>query len=97
LEPQYGVDFELANYWTSTHPSSVFVKTLTVQLPRPEGRQFLRGRELTIKRGEAAETRKIEDDDTLLRVLSEVFGLSFPPGTRFRSPVNEGVSDHDRL
>jgi N-hydroxyarylamine O-acetyltransferase len=89
LEPQYEIDFELANYWTSTHPSSVFVKTLTVQLTRPEGRHYLRGRELTLMRGENAEIRTIENDETLLQVLSEVFGLRFQPGTRFRSPIDE--------
>jgi N-hydroxyarylamine O-acetyltransferase len=83
LEPQYDVDFELANYWTSTHPTSIFVKTMTVQLVKPEGRHFLRGRQLTLMRGESANVREIEDDETLLSVLSEVFGLTFSPGTRF--------------
>jgi N-hydroxyarylamine O-acetyltransferase len=87
LERQYEVDFELANYWTSTHPASVFVKTLTVQRPTPEGRYALRGRQFTIMRGEASSMRTIEDEGSLLKVLEEVFGLSFPPGTQFHAPV----------
>jgi len=86
LEPQHDVDFDLANYWTSTHPSSVFVKTLTVQLPSPEGRHVLRERKLSLIRGETISIRDIENDESLLRVLREVFGLSFPPDTRFNSP-----------
>src|SRR5262245_61649611 len=33
LEPQHPADFEMANYYASTHPDSRFVQTLTVQLP----------------------------------------------------------------
>jgi len=84
LEPQYDVDFEMANHYTSTYPDSVFVKTLTVQLPTPEGRHILRGRELATIRGQEATKCIIENEDALLRVLAEVFGLNFPPDTRFR-------------
>jgi len=85
LEPQFDVDFDLANYWTSTHPSSIFVKTLTVQLPTPETRHVLRGHKLSLIRGETVSVQEIGDDEVLLKVLREVFGLSFPQGTRFNS------------
>jgi N-hydroxyarylamine O-acetyltransferase len=87
LEPQYDVDFELANYWTSTHPTSVFVKTLTVQQPTPKGRHILRGRQLTFMQSEIAGVQVVEDDVSLLKVLKEIFGLWFPPGTRFSAPA----------
>src|SRR5262249_18141649 len=83
LDPQFDVDYELVNYWTSTQPTSIFVKTLTVQQPTPEGRNFLRGRQLTLGLGETASVRDIEGEETLLKVLRKVFGLSFPSGTRF--------------
>ncbi len=86
-EPQYPADFEVANHYTATHPSSIFVRSLTVQLPSPEARYVLRGRELTVLRAGGTSRRSVEDDDELLRVLDETFGLHFPPGTRFRSPV----------
>ncbi len=88
LEPQHEVDFEMANHYTSTYPGSVFVKTLTVQLPTPQCRHILRGRELTTIRGQEATKRFIENEDALLRVLAEVFGLNFPPDTRFRWPAD---------
>ncbi len=83
LEPQLPVDFEPANHYTSTHPDSRFVRTLTVQLPTPEVRYRLRNRELVLDRGRTVTRRELADDDELLSVLAEVFGLRFPAGTRF--------------
>jgi N-hydroxyarylamine O-acetyltransferase len=82
LEPHYLVDYEVANYYVSTHPSSIFVQTMTVQLPTPEARYILRGREFTIERGGPSTSRTIADDE-LLEILATRFGLEFPLGTRF--------------
>jgi N-hydroxyarylamine O-acetyltransferase len=84
LEPQYPIDYEVANYYVSTHPSSIFVQTLTAQRPTPEARYTLRGREFTVARGQSLECRTITDDE-LLRLLAETFGLEFPDGTRFQT------------
>jgi N-hydroxyarylamine O-acetyltransferase len=91
LEPQHPVDFEMANHFTSTHPSSRFVQTLTAQLPTPEARYILRGRELSVLKREGATTRVLAGDDELLAVLAEVFGLTFPPGTRFHGPTQSRI------
>ena len=88
LEPQYRVDYELANYYTSTHPDSRFTRTLTAQLPSPEIRAALRDRELTLDDGTAITTTPIAEED-LLQVLADRFGLPFPPGTRFTTPHRE--------
>ncbi len=87
LDPQAPIDYEMANYYTSTHPDSRFLRTLTVQRATPEGRHILRDRELLLDRGAhepAVTSRTIADDDELLAVLAETFGLWFPTGTRFR-------------
>lgn len=84
LEPQLAVDFEPANHYTATHPDSRFVRTLTAQLPTPEVRYRLRNRELVLDRGGSITRRELADDDELLSVLAELFGLRFPAGTRFR-------------
>jgi N-hydroxyarylamine O-acetyltransferase len=84
LEPRYPVDFEMANHYVSTHPDSRFVQTLAVQLPTPDAQYLLRNREFTVRDSGGARTRLIEDDEELLAVLAETFGLAFPPGTRFR-------------
>jgi N-hydroxyarylamine O-acetyltransferase len=84
-EPQYLPDLEMANYYVSTHPESRFVQTLAVQRASPEVRYALRNREFTIDRGAAGlTTRMIADDDEIVRLLAEEFGLVFPAGTRFR-------------
>lgn len=89
LEPQHLADFEMANYYVSTHPESRFVQTLTAQLPTPEARFLLRNREFTVDRGDTAQSRVLADDDELLTVLAETFGLGFPPGTRFNYKRDE--------
>jgi len=83
LEPCLAVDFEPANHYTATHPDSRFVRTLTVQLPTPDVRTMLRNREFIQDRGTTVTRRELANDDELLAVLAETFGLRFPAGTRF--------------
>ena len=84
LEPHYPIDFEMANHYISTHPASRFVQTLAVQKQSPEVCYLLRNRELTVIEGEQSSTTEINDDEVLLDVLAQRFGLAFPSGTRFR-------------
>lgn len=85
LEPQQPIDFEVANWYVSTHPDSRFVLTLTVQRPLPDVRYSLHNREFSEQRGNAVHTRTIADDDEILALLAANFGLKFAPGTRFRA------------
>jgi N-hydroxyarylamine O-acetyltransferase len=87
LEPQHAVDFEVANHWTSTHPSSHFRRTLTAQRSWPDRRAILRDRELVEIRDGTRQTTPVRDPEHLLEVLHSVFGLRFPPGTRFPVPT----------
>jgi N-hydroxyarylamine O-acetyltransferase len=86
LEPQYPIDFVMANHFTSTWPESAFVNSLTAQLTSPERRLVLRNRELTVREGGRIETTIIRSPAHLLEVLDRDFGLAFPPGTRFSRP-----------
>jgi N-hydroxyarylamine O-acetyltransferase len=83
-EPQFPVDFEMANHYTSTHPDSRFVKTLTAQLPGPEVRRILRNRAYAEIRGERVEGRELAPGE-VLPLLRETFGLDVPEGARFRA------------
>jgi N-hydroxyarylamine O-acetyltransferase len=85
-EPQFPIDFEMANHFTSTYPESPFVRNLHVQRTTPEVGYVLRGRELSVARDGQESTRTLADEEELLRVLADPFGLVFPPGTRFRIP-----------
>lgn len=85
LERQYLVDYEQASHYVSTHPSSIFTQTRTVQKATPEGRHALRNQEYTLDRGEQTETRTIPEAD-LLPLLQQTFGLHFPPETTLPLP-----------
>ena len=59
LEPALPIDYEVANFFTSNHPRSPFVTTLTAQIATPEARFTLRGRTYTVARGDAVEIREL--------------------------------------
>lgn len=77
LSPQEWIDFMPANYLNSTHPESIFVKTLLLVQHRGDGRAILLGDTLkTITHGRL-EQRSVapEERDAVVR---EVFGLTLP-------------------
>ncbi|HEX9080856.1 MAG TPA: arylamine N-acetyltransferase [Holophagaceae bacterium] len=83
-EARFPVDYEMANHFTSTHPESRFVRTLTAQLPGPEVRRVLRNRAYAEIRGEAVTGRELRAEE-VVPLLREVFGLEVPEGARFRA------------
>jgi N-hydroxyarylamine O-acetyltransferase len=90
LEEQHPIDYELANYYTSTHQNSIFRRTLLVQRPGPDVRLTLLNRRLIERYPDAATETLIPDDEALLRVLAGRFDLEFPQGTRF--PYEEAAT-----
>jgi N-hydroxyarylamine O-acetyltransferase len=86
LAPQWPADYEVANHFTSTHPSSPFVANLTAQLVRRQRHVVLRNRTLTVREPGGSTTQTVRDPTHLLAVLEGEFRLAFPPGTRFRRP-----------
>ncbi len=88
-EPQYAIDYEVANHFTSTHPSSRFVQTLTAQRVTADVRYVLRNRDYEEVRADRRDRRDIASAEELLALLEQKFSLRFPPGTRFRNPAFE--------
>jgi N-hydroxyarylamine O-acetyltransferase len=78
-EPQEHPDYEVANYYVSTHPDSPFTRALAAQLPTPEARYHLRNRELTVEGPSGTEVRTVTDAE-LPELLARLFGLTIPPG-----------------
>ena len=74
------MDYEPANWYTSTHPDSRFVQTLTAQMPTPEVRYLLRNRELSVFTADGLTTVPLATDAELLTTLAEKFRLRVPPG-----------------
>jgi N-hydroxyarylamine O-acetyltransferase len=76
-EPALPVDFEVASHFTSTHPGSPFVRTLTVQHSTAEARSILRGRTWTERRGDEVETHEITTDEACVLIRDRI-GLDVP-------------------
>lgn len=75
--PAQAVDFEVANHYTSTYPSSIFLRTLTVQRSETTVRHILRGRVYTVRHGREETSREIEAEE-LPTLLNDAFGLDVP-------------------
>ncbi len=78
-EPRFPVDFAVANHYTSTHPESRFVTTLTAQLPGTSVRRILRNRTYTELSGDHLVAREVVD------TLRQAFGIIVPEGAVFRA------------
>jgi len=76
-DPQTAGDVEVANHFTSTHPDSVFRRTLTIQRSGRDGRLILRGDTLTrYTNGNAIE--EVLARDRVRDVARELFGIELP-------------------
>lgn len=84
LQPMQAIDYEVANWYTSTHPRSRFVENLTAARA-DEGKRFtLLNREFAIRWIDGrVEKRELSSRADLLDVLAKHFTLSFSADTRF--------------
>jgi N-hydroxyarylamine O-acetyltransferase len=81
LQEQLLSDYEMANWFVSTHPESRFVKNLTVAMPAPDGRYALFNAEFAVHRlGGPSEQRRLAGATEIRQVLQEVFRLTPPEG-----------------
>ena len=91
MEEQHAVDYEVANYYTSTHPASFFRTQLMVHLPCPDARVTLVNRRLIERRPDGATEVLLADNAAVLETLAARFGMRFPEGTEFPY-VSESVN-----
>lgn len=83
----FPIDFEVANWFTSTHPSSRFRQNLMAARADGTRRFSLLNRDFTVRQTNgSAEKRTLRDPQDLLEVLASAFGLEFGPGTRLECP-----------
>lgn len=75
LEPQLDSDYELPNWYTSTHPSSRFRNILIVARSTSQARAALLDNRLTIRPRQGEVSREFLDADRLEQALADVFGL----------------------
>lgn len=80
LQPQFDVDYEVANHFMSTYPTSHFRAMLIAARPVPGGRYALSNNQLTIHPiGGLSERRVLADVGEVRQVLESMFGLTLPP------------------
>lgn len=74
-EPAFRADWEMANYFVSHSPSSLFTQALRISLFTPVGRITLNERAYSVRAGTDSETQRIQDATEVFRLLQDVFGL----------------------
>lgn len=79
-EPQHLSDIEVANYFTSTHPSSPFAGQLVVMRKDDDRQLRLRGRQLSSVRCDGSESERELTDAEVARALREEFALPLTGG-----------------
>ncbi len=78
--PRLDMDYEVANWFTATHPKSPFVDNLIAARAAPDGSRhsFFNGR-LSVRRPpDHVERRMLENDAEYAATLTGTFGLSLP-------------------
>jgi N-hydroxyarylamine O-acetyltransferase len=76
-EPQTPMDVEVANHFTSTHPDSIFRKSLTIQQTRLDERTILRNEALTRMRAGHINDQPFARD-RLRELARELFNVELP-------------------
>ncbi|AIG01479.1 N-hydroxyarylamine O-acetyltransferase [Pseudomonas fluorescens] len=94
LQLQSHFDYEMGNWYVSTHPASPFLGQLKVALIGPGLRRTLHNANYAVHHlGRDSEKRKICDVDELLALLQEVFGLRLPEHPQLRPRLSQLLTD----
>lgn len=75
-------DYEMANFYTATHPDSHFRNKLIVARTTPKARHALLQNRLTIRGADGATQRSYLDADAIERALRDIFQLPVDPAWR---------------
>lgn len=87
LEPHAHIDYEVANHYTATHPSSRFRHGLLVQRATENGRLVIRNDQLLTWENGQENTRQIRSRDELVDVLRSLFAIELPEAARLVVPA----------
>ena len=79
LEPQFPSDYAVSNWFTSTHPDSIFIHTLMMERLTPRVRVSLTNRRLIERWADGRVTeRRLASADDLAQVLDILFEVTPP-------------------
>jgi N-hydroxyarylamine O-acetyltransferase len=90
LQRQYQPDYEIANYFVSTHPASGFVTGLMMARAAPERRLSLGGRQFTVRHYPSGriERRPLQSADEICEVLEREFLIRLPAAPNLKSRLD---------
>jgi N-hydroxyarylamine O-acetyltransferase len=92
LQEQQLADYEVINWYVSTHPNSLFVTTLIAARPDTDCRYALRNNQLTTHYLDGRTERRVLSTVTELRTaLKDVFGLKLPASANLDSALQQVV------
>ncbi len=95
LQEQAPSDYELGNWYVSTHPSSLFVNSLTASRPAPGVRYALRNNELATHHfGGVTEHRLLTTADDLRVALIDLVRIELPADTDTTELLKKIASGH---
>lgn len=89
--------YEMANWFTSTHPISHFRHRLIVTRTTPEARHILANGRLTIRQSDGATERRFLDADQIMAALGDIFLLPVEPEWRPLAERAAAASEAERL
>ena len=96
LQEQQLPDYEVSNWYVSTHPNSLFVTTLIAARPDTDCRYALRNNQLTTHHLDGRTERRVLSTVTELRTaLEDVFRLKLPPITNLDDALQRLVEQAD--
>lgn len=96
LQEQQLPDYEVSNWYISTHPNSLFVTTLIAARPDSDCRYALRNNQLTVHHLDGRTERRVLITATELRAaLEDVFRLTLPAITNLDSALQQVVQQTD--
>jgi N-hydroxyarylamine O-acetyltransferase len=78
MEEEYPVDFEMMNYYISTHPSSFFTHNILASAVTQEGRVNVMNQGVHIVRNGVAEPAHLPDRKALRSLVAQHFGFDLP-------------------
>jgi N-hydroxyarylamine O-acetyltransferase len=89
-------DYEVSNWYVSTHPNSLFVTTLIAARPDTDCRYALRNNQLTTHHLDGRTERRILSNVIQLRTaLEDIFRLKLPALANLESALQQVVQQID--
>ena len=96
-EPWLESQYEMANWYTSTHPASHFRHRLIVTRTTPQARHILADGRLTIRHPDGTAEKRYLDADEIMAALAEIFLLPVEPEWRTIAEHAAKAGEAERL